>query len=379
MKHQSESRKRIRNSNPWEIIPTLQVHEEILIRRTFPPPFHGRVHASPTCRHPGWTRAGGGRVGFLRRSMRSDPRNDRCAPFAKNRLVSGERTNRSYRVVPPRYSGTLFAASLLSLSSLSSKTHAVHTHTHTDTHGARCLIISRRDCYSLNIVKGVVLERSSSSYFYIARYILRSGYQEFLTQPSGSLSTPSDPILTSSFSPFPSGGWLHQPAVYRACTCSVSSLRVTRFRQSDGLHPWVQICYVYPVGVRRVSNGFAVIPTCWIGCSAGRSISVGKSWNQRFRVSTIRLEYRVLTGQPRPRTVQETVLHDLYATCCLKIRVILVGELCVGRERRIYPRYSDPTNVVRELLSRVSFASSFDSSLGWQVDRIYLAGLRTGI
>lgn len=85
----------------------------------------------------------------------------------------------------------------------------------------------------------------------------------------------------------------------------------------------------------------------------------------------------VLTGQPLAENSAGncTPLYDLHATCYLEIRVILVGELCVGRERRIYPRYSDPTNVVRELLSRVSF----DSPLGWQVDRIYLAGLRTGI
>lgn len=76
--------------------------------------------------------------------------NDRCAPFAKNRLVSGERTNRSYRVVPPRYPGTLFAASLLSLSSLSfENTRSTHIHTHKHRY-TRCTIISRRDYYTLD-------------------------------------------------------------------------------------------------------------------------------------------------------------------------------------------------------------------------------------
>lgn len=127
-----------------------------------------------------------------------------------------------------------------------SKTHAVHTHTHTQIRCTVCPIISRRDCYSRPVaskIKGVVLERSSStSYLYI-----RALYPSFRVPgvsylASGTLSTPSDPIHSSSFSPP-----VQQPAVYHACTCSVSSLRATRFRQSDGLHPWIQICYVLPL------------------------------------------------------------------------------------------------------------------------------------
>lgn len=177
--------------------------------------------------------------------------------------------------------------------------------------------------------------------------------------------------------------WLAAPVARR-----LSSVHVLRFRPSvwhasvnlTALHPWIQICYVYPFWCMSCFQ--------WIRCDPG---VLDRMLRGRIDLRGRILELavpgihdpawvdRALSGQPRPRTVQETVLHDLYATCCLKIRVILVGELCVGRERRIYPRYSVPTNVVRELLSRVSFASSFDSSLGWQVDRIYLAGLRTGI
>ena len=76
------------------------------------------ARSSPTCepsrmdiREQRWQA-----VGFLRRDMRSDPRNDRCAPFATNRLVLGERTNRSYRVVPPRFPARQSAATFLSLS-----------------------------------------------------------------------------------------------------------------------------------------------------------------------------------------------------------------------------------------------------------------------
>lgn len=301
-------------------------------------------------------------VGFLRRSMRSDPRNDRCAPFATNRLVSGERTNRSYRVVPPRYPGTLFAASLLFLSSLSFENTRS---THTQIRCTVCPIISRRDCYSRFVaskIKGVVLERSSSSssYLYIcALYRFVQGTRSFLPSQwhlvdalgsdsflqflSSNSFTNSPPFIKRARAPF-------RPSVWHASVWRPPSLDPDLLRSSLG------VC-------RRVSNGFAVIPTCWIGCSAGGSISVGESWNYRFRVSTIRLEYRahgLVWPTNRSRTVQETVLYDLYAACCLKIilRVILVGELCVGRERRIYPRYSDPTNVVRELLSRVSFGSS---------------------
>lgn len=232
--------------------------------------------------------------------MRSDPRNDRCAPFAKNRLVSGERTNRSYRVVPPRYPGTLFAASLLSLSSLSfENTRSTHTHT-------RCTVPDHPSTWLLfsNVTKGVVL-RAILLLLYTARYILRSGVPEvsylakwLLVDALG----PDSPLrLTSAFSPFLAGCTSSPPFIERAR----APFRpfVTRFRQSDGLHPWIQICfYVYPFGVCRVSNGFAVIGSaCWIGCSAGGSISVGESW--RFRVSsTIRLEYR---GPDWPTTGRE--------------------------------------------------------------------------
>lgn len=75
------------------------------------------ARSSPTCelsrmdiREQRWQA-----VGFLRRDMRSDPRDDRCAPFATNRLVLGERTNRSYRVVPPRFPARQSAATSLSL------------------------------------------------------------------------------------------------------------------------------------------------------------------------------------------------------------------------------------------------------------------------
>lgn len=106
--------------------------------------------------------------------------------------------------------------------------------------------------------------------------------------------------------------FLSLPVLVAGCTSSPPFIErarapfrpfVTRFRQSDGLHPWIQICfYVYPFGVCRVSNGFAVIGSaCWIGCSAEGSISVGESW--RFRVSsTIRLEYR---GPDWPTTGRE--------------------------------------------------------------------------
>ena len=76
------------------------------------------ARSSPTCepsrmdiREQRWQA-----VGFLRRDMRSDPRNDRCAPFATNRLVLGERTNRSYRVVPSRFPARQSAATFLSVS-----------------------------------------------------------------------------------------------------------------------------------------------------------------------------------------------------------------------------------------------------------------------
>lgn len=154
--------------------------------------------------------------------MRSDPRNDRCAPFAKNRLVSGERTNRSYRVVPPRYPGTLFAASLLSLSSLSfENTRSTHTHT-------RCTVPDHPSTWLLfsNVTKGVVL-RAILLLLYTARYILRSGVPEvsylakwLLVDALG----PDSPLrLTSAFSPFPSW-WLAAPVARR-----LSSVHVLRF------------------------------------------------------------------------------------------------------------------------------------------------------
>lgn len=310
--------------------------------------------------------------------MRSDPRNDRCAPFAKNRLVSGERTNRSYRVVPPRYPGTLFAASLLSLSSLSfENTRSTHTHT-------RCTVPDHPSTWLLfsNVTKGVVL-RAILLLLYTARYILRSGVPEvsylakwLLVDALG----PDSPLyLTSAFSPFPSW-WLAAPVARR-----LSSVHVLRFVPS--WHASVNLTASI-LGSRFAFTFtrlvYVVFPmdSLWsdrrVGSDAPREDRSpwenlgGSGYRPRSGLSIV-----VLTGQPLAENSAGncTPLYDLHATCCLKIRVILVGELCVGRERRIYPRYSDPTNVVRELLSRVSF----DSPLGWQVDRIYLAGLRTGI
>lgn len=310
--------------------------------------------------------------------MRSDPRNDRCAPFAKNRLVSGERTNRSYRVVPPRYPGTLFAASLLSLSSLSfENTRSTHTHT-------RCTVPDHPSTWLLfsNVTKGVVL-RAILLLLYTARYILRSGVPEvsylakwLLVDALG----PDSPLyLTSAFSPFPSW-WLAAPVARR-----LSSVHVLRFVPS--WHASVNLTASI-LGSRFAFTFtrlvYVVFPmdSLWsdrrVGSDAPRKDRSpwenlgGSGYRPRSGLSIV-----VLTGQPLAENSAGncTPLYDLHATCCLKIRVILVGELCVGRERRIYPRYSDPTNVVRELLSRVSF----DSPLGWQVDRIYLAGLRTGI
>lgn len=314
--------------------------------------------------------------------MRSDPRNDRCAPFAKNRLVSGERTNRSYRVVPPRYPGTLFAASLLSLSSLSfENTRSTHTHT-------RCTVPDHPSTWLLfsNVTKGVVLRAILLLLFlYTARYILRSrvpGVSYLAKWLLVDALGPDSPLyLTSAFSPFPSW-WLAAPVARR-----LSSVHVLRFVPS--WHASVNLTASI-LGSRFAFTFtrlvYVVFPmdSLWsdrrVGSDAPREDrspwenlgTSGSGYRPRSGLSIV-----VLTGQPLAENSAGncTPLYDLHATCCLKIRVILVGELCVGRERRIYPRYSDPTNVVRELLSRVSF----DSPLGWQVDRIYLAGLRTGI
>lgn len=312
--------------------------------------------------------------------MRSDPRNDRCAPFAKNRLVSGERTNRSYRVVPPRYPGTLFAASLLSLSSLSfENTRSTHTHT-------RCTVPDHPSTWLLfsNVTKGVVLRAILLLLFlYTARYILRSrvpGVSYLAKWLLVDALGPDSPLyLTSAFSPFPSW-WLAAPVARR-----LSSVHVLRFVPS--WHASVNLTASI-LGSRFAFTFtrlvYVVFPmdSLWsdrrVGSDAPRKDRSpwenlgGSGYRPRSGLSIV-----VLTGQPLAENSAGncTPLYDLHATCCLKIRVILVGELCVGRERRIYPRYSDPTNVVRELLSRVSF----DSPLGWQVDRIYLAGLRTGI
>lgn len=312
--------------------------------------------------------------------MRSDPRNDRCAPFAKNRLVSGERTNRSYRVVPPRYPGTLFAASLLSLSSLSfENTRSTHTHT-------RCTVPDHPSTWLLfsNVTKGVVLRAILLLLFlYTARYILRSrvpGVSYLAKWLLVDALGPDSPLyLTSAFSPFPSW-WLAAPVARR-----LSSVHVLRFVPS--WHASVNLTASI-LGSRFAFTFtrlvYVVFPmdSLWsdrrVGSDAPREDRSpwenlgGSGYRPRSGLSIV-----VLTGQPLAENSAGncTPLYDLHATCCLKIRVILVGELCVGRERRIYPRYSDPTNVVRELLSRVSF----DSPLGWQVDRIYLAGLRTGI
>lgn len=310
--------------------------------------------------------------------MRSDPRNDRCAPFAKNRLVSGERTNRSYRVVPPRYPGTLFAASLLSLSSLSfENTRSTHTHT-------RCTVPDHPSTWLLfsNVTKGVVL-RAILLLLYTARYILRSGVPEvsylakwLLVDALG----PDSPLrLTSAFSPFLAGCTSSppfierarapfRPSVWHASVNLTASILGSRFAFT-----FTRLVYVvFPMDSlwsdRRVgSDAPREDRSPWENLGTS-----GSGYRPRSGLSIV-----VLTGQPLAENSAGncTPLYDLHATCCLKIRVILVGELCVGRERRIYPRYSDPTNVVRELLSRVSF----DSPLGWQVDRIYLAGLRTGI
>lgn len=184
-----------------------------------------------------------------------------------------------------------------------SKTHAVHTHTHT-----RCTVPDHPSTWLLfsNVTKGVVLRAILLLLFlYTARYILRSrvpGVSYLAKWLLVDALGPDSPLrLTSAFSPFLAGCTSSPPFIERAR----APFRpfVTRFRQSDGLHPWIQICfYVYPFGVCRVSNGFAVIGSaCWIGCSAGGSISVGESW--RFRVSsTIRLEYR---GPDWPTTGRE--------------------------------------------------------------------------
>lgn len=262
-----------------------------------------------------------------------------------------------------------------------SKTHAVHTHTHT-----RCTVPDHPSTWLLfsNVTKGVVL-RAILLLLYTARYILRSGVPEvsylakwLLVDALG----PDSPLyLTSAFSPFPSW-WLAAPVARR-----LSSVHVLRFVPS--WHASVNLTASI-LGSRFAFTFtrlvYVVFPmdSLWsdrrVGSDAPREDrspwenlgTSGSGYRPRSGLSIV-----VLTGQPLAENSAGncTPLYDLHATCCLKIRVILVGELCVGRERRIYPRYSDPTNVVRELLSRVSF----DSPLGWQVDRIYLAGLRTGI
>lgn len=258
-----------------------------------------------------------------------------------------------------------------------SKTHAVHTHTHT-----RCTVPDHPSTWLLfsNVTKGVVL-RAILLLLYTARYILRSGVPEvsylakwLLVDALG----PDSPLrLTSAFSPFLAGCTSSppfierarapfRPSVWHASVNLTASILGSRFAFT-----FTRLVYVvFPMDSlwsdRRVgSDAPRKDRSPWENLG-------GSGYRPRSGLSIV-----VLTGQPLAENSAGncTPLYDLHATCCLKIRVILVGELCVGRERRIYPRYSDPTNVVRELLSRVSF----DSPLGWQVDRIYLAGLRTGI
>lgn len=260
-----------------------------------------------------------------------------------------------------------------------SKTHAVHTHTHT-----RCTVPDHPSTWLLfsNVTKGVVLRAILLLLFlYTARYILRSrvpGVSYLAKWLLVDALGPDSPLrLTSAFSPFLAGCTSSppfierarapfRPSVWHASVNLTASILGSRFAFT-----FTRLVYVvFPMDSlwsdRRVgSDAPRKDRSPWENLG-------GSGYRPRSGLSIV-----VLTGQPLAENSAGncTPLYDLHATCCLKIRVILVGELCVGRERRIYPRYSDPTNVVRELLSRVSF----DSPLGWQVDRIYLAGLRTGI